>query len=52
MQEMEEAAQNPVASAGNVPKNELPAGYADFEQTPLEYTVGAGETSDFTMELK
>ncbi len=49
-QEMDEAAANPVGEA-NVPKNELPAHYADPVKTPLEYTVTADEANDFNIEL-
>lgn len=52
MQDMEEALNNPTSAKEVAPKNELPAKYADFETTPLEYTVIADQTNDFTIELE
>jgi len=52
MQDMEEALNNPPSAEQAAPKNELPAQYADFETTPLEYTVTGGQTNDFTIELE
>lgn len=52
-QDMDEALAKPVAQApGSGPKNELPERYADFVKSPLEFTVAAGETNDFTIDLE
>ena len=52
-QDMDEALAKPVAQAPDSgPKNELPERYADFVKSPLEFTVAAGETNDFTINLE
>jgi hypothetical protein len=57
MQDIDEAAENPVPEVGpegedSSPQNELPAHYADFVNTPLEFTVRPGEANDFTIDLE
>jgi hypothetical protein len=52
MQDMEEAFKNPTPKTDAAPKNELPAKYADFDQTPLEYTITEGQKNDFTIDLE
>lgn len=50
MQEMEAAEEDP--AGGDAQKNELPDRYANFVDSPLEFTVTPGEKNDFTIELE
>ncbi len=52
-QDMDEALENPISQTPESgTKNELPERYADFVNSPLEFTVAAGETNDFTIDLE